>query len=125
MRNLYRQQCGQFLHQVLVSTDSGVQRRVGRELCVLLRVQTLEPTVFIMPVDIAASFVGDSSGMPASTLECTRWMASGYRREYDLTRVREIESCFHAHAAALRRTPGEQRNNYLFEGTHSWVDVGL
>ena len=125
VRNLYRQHCGQFLHQVLVSTGSGVQRRVSREICAMLGVLTLEPVVRILPVDIAESFVADSSGTPASVLDRTRWMASSYQKPYDMTRVKKIESCFHAHAAVLRRTPGDRRGNYLFEDTHSWIDVGL
>ena len=80
-----------------------------RELCALLRVQTPEPMVALLRVDIASSFVADSSGVPTPALECTRWMASEYRRPYDMTGVKQIENCFCAHAAQLRKTPTDRR----------------
>ena len=80
---------------------------MSREICAILRVRTLEPEVNLLRIDISASSVEDSSGVPASVLDPTRWMASKYREAYDMARVRPIESCFNAHAAVLRRTPGD------------------
>ena len=46
IRNPYRHHCGQFLHQVLLCEGGGVRYGVYRELCALLRMDTLETAVW-------------------------------------------------------------------------------
>ena len=76
-------------------------------------------------MDLQSSFVADSSGVPTSVIENARWMSYGYQVAPKDAAVRQIKSDFVANAAELRRTEGGRKETYLFEETHSWLDVGL
>ena len=79
IRNLYAQHCGNFLRLVLASRASWIRGRVRRELRVLLGVRSLGPAAPVTGVDLEASFLMDSSGVPMSALQSLRWMAGYYR----------------------------------------------
>ena len=125
IRNLFRQHCAQFLHTVLLCQGGDVRRRIIRELCAQLRTPTLELQVVILPVDLEASFVADSSGVPTSVLENTRWMTNEYLRVPRWETINTIYSSYVTNSAEMRRTTRGRKETYMFEETHSWIDVGL
>ena len=79
IRNLYTQHSGNFLRRVLTSHGSDIRSRIIRELQVLLGVRSLDPSVRKLSVDLEASFIMDSSGVPISVLQRLKWMTSCYR----------------------------------------------
>ena len=73
-RNLYVQHCATFLHQGLESHDSLTQQRLEKDLCAHFKIQQLSLTVQQLEFDIAATFLTDTSGVPISLLQNTKWM---------------------------------------------------
>ena len=85
----------------------------------------LGPEVRLLPVDMEASLVADSTGVPISVLECTRWVANRYANPLNMAAVRPIKRGFYVHAEESKRTVVDRRQVSTFAETHSWLDVGL
>ena len=124
-RNLYAQHCGNFLHLVLTSHASGIRERVRRELQVLFGIPSLDLAVQILKVDLEASFIMDSSGVPMEVLQRLRWMANHYRIAPNWKGVEIQTSVFCVNAPELRQTSRGRELAYSFRATHSWLDVAL
>ena len=125
IRNLSTEHCGHFLFLVLERHAIGIKGRVARELQVLSGTRDLYPSVRVLEVAPEASFVADSSGVPMSVPRRMRWMTSYHRVAPNLEGVLCPGSLFLETAPELSRTSAARRMVYGYEGTHSWMDVGL
>ena len=94
-------------------------------LPITLRRTTLD--LIVMPIDlrIAESFTQDISEVPTEKLCTSRWMRNGYPEPWRGGNINNVQSLFCPHAPELKRTVRQRRSAYNFEGTHSWIDVGL
>ena len=124
-RNLYSYHCAVFLHSTLVCHGSGLRGQIQKEICALLRINTLEPQVKEVAVDLERTFLADFSGVPTSILEGIRWIGYQYQTPPNWTEVQKINSSHFVHAPEFRRAAFRRRQTYEFNQTHSWLDVGL
>ena len=92
-RNLYVRQRSVFLHSALLAHDSGMLEAIRRELCAIMKVDTLELRPACIPFDIAAAFVEDTSGVPSRTQGAPEWMCNAHAGPLDLSGVPQSWKC--------------------------------
>ena len=124
-RNMYIQQCAMFVRRARSAHGSAIERRVNKEIGVILNIDDQITELQVLRNDLDFAFMYDPTGLPTDAITKTTWLVYQQSKPAKMHQVEEIPSTYFAHAPEIRRIARRKRETYTFANTHSWLDVGL